>query len=228
MFKFKIEKAKTLYCRVIKVERKRRIKDEKMFVIVYFGHYDSGEFIRTLIREEIIDDSFYDDMQRYKESRKKWSIEKVLVCPNVSVYHRISWDDVHKGKCSIRNLYEIERDEEGMPIVYDKIVMFIDPNENTEIEYNKIKYEVIIKPRRERDISNILAKEYIAIDALNVKDALKYKNSYTGKPWQEDSDEDNYFYDNYFCEEYDDVDLSPENRVMDALENGMGELFGLG
>ena len=41
----------------------------------------------------------------------------------------------------------------------------------------------------------------------------------------EDNNQDDYF-DNNYEERYERTDSSPENDVMDALENGNGEMFG--
>ena len=208
---YKIEKIKTLYCRVIKVERK--VKDN--IIIIHIGLYESGEFLCTIVRN----DSIYNDMLKYQENRKRMIIEKVLICPNVSVYHKLTWDDVHRGKCSVRNLDEIERDKNGKTIVYDKIVMFVNIENNLKVNNDEEAKKWRKRINREREISCLLEK-YIAINDPNAQNALNHRNSFSQRHQKEELYND--YYENYNY----DVDSTPENTVMDALENGMGELFG--
>lgn len=222
MLTYKIEKIETIPCRVINVEKK--VKDKKTLVIVHFGQYDNGKFVYTIIREESDGYPIYSNMLRYQENRKRFSIDKVLVCPNVSVYHKLTWDDVHKRKCSVRNLDKIERNDDGKPIVYYKILMFVNLSDSIENE-NNIKEAIKQfrnkrkREKREYEISNILQKRYIAVNDPNIQNALNYRNSFIQNYQQEE------FCNDYY-ENYNDIDSTPENTVMDALENGMGELFG--
>ena len=154
------------------------------------------------------------------KTKKLHTIERLAIRPNVNVYHILTWDDVDRGKCTRNNIGEVERNKNGIPVVYNQIVIFANVD---GMNTGGLR------------VDDVLAREYIEINSTNVNDAIRFNNraNFLAKQVQKTYEEDKQceelmasMYDAYENHRYDYMDMSPEDRVMGALENGMGELYG--
>jgi len=138
------------------------------------------------------------------------------------VYHIFSWDDVDRGLCSKEHVGEIQRDTEGIPIPFKQIVIYSNIN-------NKLR----------PTINEILDKEYIEINSPYIQNYLNFnnqqyylqqqKNQRIQKEMRNQEDYAEYMdrvYKTYEKKQFVDIDMSEEDRIMSALENGDGELYG--
>ena len=206
----------TWNCCIIDVSIHTNRQNGKDFVLVKLGKYEDGEFLCSIILKEEIYDSLLEEMR----NKKLHTIERFAIRPNVNVYHRLTWDDIDRGKCTRNNLREVERNEKGLPIVYNQIVVFAN--------IDGISTGVL-------RVDDVLAREYIEINSPYAKEALQFNNraDYLANHAPRSHSEEEQWeelmastYDAYENHRYDYMDMTPEERVMGALENGMGELYG--
>ena len=95
------------------------------------------------------------------KTKKLHTIERLAIRPNVNVYHILTWDDVDRGKCTRNNIGEVERNKNGIPVVYNQIVIFANVDGmNTGV----------------LRVDDVLAREYIEINSPNVNNAIRFNN----------------------------------------------------
>ena len=206
----------TWNCRAIDVSMHTNRQNGNRFVVVKLGKYENGEFLCSAILNE----GMYNHMLEEVKNKKPHTIERFAIRPNVNVYHILNWDDIDRGKCSRNNIGEVERNENGTPIAYNQIVIFANiDGKNTGV----------------LRVDDILAKECIEVNSPYANNVLNYNNRASFLAKQEEKrrrEEEEWedmmaeMYDAYESHRYDDMDMSPEERVMSALENGMGEIYG--
>jgi len=203
-------------CRAIDVRMQTNRQNGSKFVLVKLGKYEDGDFLCSVILNERVYNSLMEEMR----IKKLHTIERLAIRPSVNVYHILNWDDIDRHKCVRDNIGEIERNNKGQPIAYNQIVIF------TNIDGKYTKY---------LDVENVLSREYLEVNSPYAPNALKFnnrayflaqreeRNRQEEEKWEEMMAD---MYDAYENHRYDDMDMSPEERVMSALENGMGELYG--
>lgn len=201
-------------CRLIDVKLRTNRRNGFKFVVAKLGKCDTGEFLRSVIMNE----HTYDFLQSEMSIRKRHTIERIVIRPHNNVYHILQWDDVDRGICTREHLDEVQRDNEGKPIPFNQIVIYANLD-------NKNLFTV----------DKVLDKEYIEVNSPIVQSYLNFNNQQDFLKQQEErrkrreSDYDQMMsdlYDAYEEKRYSDMDMSEEERVMSALENGNGELCG--
>lgn len=206
------------YCRLIDVQLKTNSSNGSKFVIAKIGKYETGEFLRSFILSE----DTYNDLISAMQRRKRYTIERVAIRPYNNVYHILTWDDIDRGICTREHLYEVQRDTEGKPIIFNQIVVFAHLDNMNRFSINET-----------------LDKEYIEVNSplvhnyLNYNNQLYYLQQQEEKRMQKEREEQmkynemmNDLYEAYENRRYSDIDMSEEEKVMSALENGEGELYG--
>lgn len=203
-------------CRAIDVRLQTNRQNGSKFVLVKLGKYEDGKFLCSVILNEGVFNSLIEEMR----TKKLHTIERLAIRPQTNVYHILTWDDVDRKKCVRDNIGEVERNQEGTPIAYNQIVIFAN---------------IDGRCTRSLNVDDILSKEYIEVNSPYVQNALNFNNRAHFLAQREEKrrqEEDKWeemmadMYDAYENHRYDDIDISPEERVMNALENGMGELYG--
>lgn len=201
-------------CRLIDVQLRTARSNGFKFVVAKLGKYDTGEFLRSIIMNE----HTYDLLQSEMSIRKRHTIERIVIRPKNSVYHILTWDDVDKGICTREHIDEVQRDKESNPIPFNQIVVFANLD-------NKNRFT----------IDDVLDKEYLEANSPTVQNCLNFNNrqyylqQQEEKKKQQEADYNQMMSDLYdACEDrrYSDIDMSEEERIMSALENGTGELYG--
>lgn len=199
-------------CRVIDVKLKTNRANGSKFVVAKLGKYDTDEFLRSVIMNE----HKYDFLLSEMKIRKYHTIERITLRPQNNVYHILQWDDIDRGTCTREHIDEIQRDNEGKPILFNQIVVFANLDNTNRFTVNEV-----------------LDKEYIEVNSPIVQSYLNFNNQQYFLKQQEErrklreADYDQMmggFHDAY--EEKANMDMSEEERVMSALENGNGELCG--
>ena len=160
----------------------------------------------------------YDFLQSEMSIRKRHTIERIVIRPQNNVYHILQWDDVDRGICTREHIDEGQRDNEGKPIPFNQIVVFANLD-----NINRFT------------IDEVLDKEYIEVNSPIVQNYLNFNNQQyyiqqievKRRKEQEDYNQMmSDMYDAYEETRYSEMDMSEEERVMSALENGEGELYG--
>ena len=201
-------------CRLIDVKLRTNRQNGSRFVVAKLGKYDTGEFLRSVILNEGTYNALISEMQ----IRKYHTIERIAIRPQSNVYHILTWDDVDRGICTRENLDEVQRDDEGKPIPFNQIVVFAN-----------------LDNLKRFTINEVLDKEYIEINSPIVQNYLNFNNRQYFLKQQEEKrrkEQEDYdqmmsdLYDAYEERRYSDLDMSEEERIMSALENGNGELYG--
>ena len=201
-------------CRLIDVKLRTNRQNGSRFVVAKLGKYDTGEFLRSVILNEGTYNALISEMQ----IRKYHTIERIAIRPQNNVYHILTWDDVDRGICTRENLDEVQRDDEGKPIPFNQIVVFAN-----------------LDNLKRFTINEVLDKEYIEINSPIVQNYLNFNNRQYFLKQQEEKrrkEQEDYdqmmsdLYDAYEERRYSDLDMSEEERIMSALENGNGELYG--
>ena len=201
-------------CRLIDVKLRINKQNGSKFVVAKLGKYDTGEFLRSVIMNEHTYESLLSEMQ----IRKYHTIERIALRPQNNVYHILTWDDVDRGICTREHLDEVQRDKEGKPIPFNQIVVFANLDNMNRFTINEV-----------------LDKEYIEVNSPIVQNYLNFNNRQYFLKQQEEKrrkEQEDYdqmmsdLYDAYEERRYSDLDMSEEERVMSALENGNGELYG--
>lgn len=201
-------------CRLIDVKLRTNRQNGSKFVVAKLGKYDTGEFLRSVIMNEHTYDFLFSEMQ----IRKCHTIERVVLRPQNNVYHILTWDDVDRGICTREHLDEVQRDKEGKPIPFNQIVVFANLDNMNRFTINEV-----------------LDKEYIEVNSPTVQNHLIFNNRQYFLKQQEEKrrkEQEDYdqmmgdLYDAYEERRYSDMDMSEEERIMSALENDNGELYG--
>ena len=201
-------------CRLIDVKLRTNRQNGSRFVVAKLGKYDTGEFLRSVILNEGTYNALISEMQ----IRKYHTIERIAIRPQNNVYHILTWDDVDRGICTRENLDEVQRDDEGKPIPFNQIVVFAN-----------------LDNLKRFTINEVLDKEYIEINSPIVQNYLNFNNRQYFLKQQEEKrrrEQEDYdqmmsdLYDAYEERKYSNMDMSEEERIMSALENGNGELYG--
>ena len=201
-------------CRLIDVKLRTNRQNGSKFVVAKLGKYNTGEFLRSVILNEGTYNALISEMQ----IRKYHTIERIAIRPQNNVYHILTWDDVDRGICTRENLDEVQRDDEGKPIPFNQIVVFAN-----------------LDNLKRFTINEVLDKEYIEINSPIVQNYLNFNNRQYFLKQQEEKrrkEQEDYdqmmsdLYDAYEERRYSDLDMSEEERIMSALENGNGELYG--
>lgn len=208
-----IQKIK-LPCRVIDVKLRTNRRNGFKFVVAKLGKCDTGEFLRSVIMNE----HTYDFLQSEMSIRKRHTIERIVIRPQNNVYHILQWDNVDRGICTREHIDEVQRDNEGKPILFNQIVVFANLDNMDLFTANEV-----------------VDKEYIEVNSPIIQNYLNFNNQQHYLMHQEErrkhreADYDQMmgdFHDAYEEKRYSDMDMSEEERVMSALENGNGELCG--
>lgn len=194
-------------CRLIDAQQKKNC------VVAKFGRYDTGEFLFSLVRDSYILPICKEELQK----RKSHYIHQIEYESSVGFYHIYTWDDVDNGLCTANHVGEVQRDKNNNPMVWTRVIVFGNMD-NAGIP----------------DADKTLHKEYVEINTPEAKKALEYRK----KPFNQGKtyvkrrydNEDNYISDEAYVaneqRKWDRMDMNEEDRIMDALENGMGELYG--
>lgn len=144
-------------CCVINVSMHTNRQNGRRFVLVKLGKYENGQFLCSIILNEYTYEYFLEEMK----TKKLHTIERLAIRPNVNVYHILTWDDVDRGKCTRNNIGEVERNKNGIPVVYNQIVIFANVDGmNTGV----------------LRVDDVLAREYIEINSPNVNNAIRFNN----------------------------------------------------
>lgn len=201
-------------CRLIDVKLRTNRQNGSKFVVAKLGKYDTGEFLRSVILNEGTYNALISEMQ----IRKYHTIERIAIRPQNNVYHILTWDDVDRGICTREHLDEVQRDKEGKPIPFNLIVVFANFDNLNRFTINEV-----------------LDKEYIEVNSPIVQNYLNFNNRQYFLKQQEEKrrkEQEDYdqmmsdLYDAYEERRYSDMDMNEEERIMSALENGNGELYG--
>ena len=201
-------------CRLIDVKLRTNRQNGSRFVVAKLGKYDTGEFLRSVILNEGTYNALISEMQ----IRKYHTIERIAIRPQNNVYHILTWDDIDRGICTREHLDEVQRDKEGKPILFNQIVVFANFDNLNRFTINEV-----------------LDKEYIEVNSPIVQNYLNFNNRQYFLKQQEEKrrkEQEDYdqmmsdLYDAYEERRYSDLDMSEEERIMSALENGNGELYG--
>ena len=142
-------------CRIIDVQLQTTRSNGSKFVVAKLGKYDDGEFLRSVIMNEHTYDFLLSEMQ----IRKYYTIERVVIRPLINVYHILQWDDIDRRICTREHLDEVQRDNEGKPIPFNQIVVFVNLD-------NKNRFT----------INEVLDKEYIEVNSPIVQNYLNFNN----------------------------------------------------
>ena len=214
IMKYEIVQKLVWPCRLIDVKLRTNRQNGSKFVVAKLGKYNTGEFLRSVILNEGTYNALISEMQ----IRKYHTIERIAIRPQNNVYHILTWDDVDRGICTRENLDEVQRDDEGKPIPFNQIVVFAN-----------------LDNLKRFTINEVLDKEYIEINSPIVQNYLNFNNRQYFLKQQEEKrrkEQEDYdqmmsdLYDAYEERRYSDLDMSEEERIMSALENGNGELYG--
>lgn len=205
-------------CRLIDVKLRTNRQSNSKFVVAKLGKYDTGEFLRSFILHKGAYNALISEMQ----IQKYHTIERITIRPQNNVYHILTWDDVDKGICKREHLYEVQRNDEGKPIPFNQIVVFANLDNLNRFTIDKV-----------------LDEEYIEVNSPIVQNYLNFNNRQYYLQQQaemrmkkEREEQEQYdqmmsdLYDAYEKRRYSDMDMSEEERIMSALENGNGELYG--
>ena len=202
-------------CRLIDVQLRTNRSHLSKFVVAKLGKYDTGEFLRSVNLHERSYNALLSEMQ----VRKYHTIERIVIRPQNNVYHILTWDDVDRGICTREHLNEVQRDNEDKPVMFNQIIIFANLDKLNRFTINEI-----------------LDKEYIEINSPIVQNYLNFNNRQCFLRQQEENrrkQQEDYdqmmsdLYDAYEQAKLSDMDMNDEDRIMVALENGEGELYGL-
>lgn len=205
-------------CRLLNVIKKRNCQNNSKFIVAKYGRYDNGEFLFSIIYDE----SAYDSLKKDMKSHSIHTVNRIAIRPNIPLYHIYTWDDVDNELCSREHVGEVQRDDEGKPIAFSQIVVFANLD-------NKLR----------PTIQETLDKCYIAINSPIVGQYLNFNNqehyllqrnidkNQNEQECQEDYDElMSDLYEAYEKRQCSEMDMTEEDRIMSALEDGNGEIFG--
>jgi len=201
-------------CRLIDVQLQTTRSNGFKFVVAKLGKYNTGEFLRSVLLHE----ATYNVLMSEMHTRQFHTIERTVIRPQNNVYHILQWDDIDRRICIREHLNEVQRDNEGKPIPFNQIVVFANLD-----NINRFT------------IDEVLDKEYIEVNSPIVQNYLNFNNQQyyiqqievKRRKEQEDYNQMmSDMYDAYEETRYSEMDMSEEERVMSALENGEGELYG--
>lgn len=194
-------------CRILEVV------DKGSFLIMKIVRHETNEFLCSIIRSDRHFDKTLLEGDRYKKIIS--TIHRVEIRTKVPVYHKLTWDDVERGICQKSNVGEVQRDSNGVPFLYgagSTIVLFED-----------------FAHSKENLVGNQFIQNYIEPTDSRSQNLLNYTNPFKRRSTSH-FDDTNYPSDDVYKaaqrRQWDLMDMSEEDRVMDALENGMGELYG--
>ena len=201
-------------CRLINVTLRTNRSNGSKFVVAKLGKYENGEFLRSVLLHE----SSYNELLSDMRINKQHVIDRLVIRPRNNVYHILTWDDVDREICMREHINEIQRNSEGIPVIYNQFVIFanVDGVNNPGVD-------------------DVLQKEYIEVNSPIVQNYLNFNNRQYFLKQQEEKrrkEQEDYdqmmsdLYDVYEERRYSDMDMSEEERIMSALENGDGELYG--
>ena len=201
-------------CRLIDVQLQTTRSNGFKFVVAKLGKYNTGEFLRSVLLHE----GTYNALISEMHTRQFHTIERIVIRPYNNVYHILQWDDIDRRICTREHIDEVQRDKEGNPISFNQIVIFANLDNNNRFT-----------------IDEVLDREYIEVNSPIVHNYLNYNNLQHYMQQQEEKrnrekeDYDQMMSDLFYA--YDkrrnsDIDMNEEERVMSALENGEGELYG--
>lgn len=208
-----------IICRILDVQIKKNTTGK--FVAIKFARHDNLKFIFSAT----YDLNGYDEYIEAQKNKILFVIDKFVIRTKCDVVHRLTWDDFYNKKCSYEDVKKgnIETDSNG-DIRYYKEFEIYATNENstcTKAYYETYKYQPI-----QRWITNAL-ESYFEIDSPEGQKLINqfYKTD-------DDSFGQEEYYDPYCDDElYERLHspqtyTTPEDRIMSALEDGYGELYG--
>lgn len=207
--KYTILERKTIACRIIDIEKKAYDA-----FIIKFGDYDNGGFLYSKKLYINKCNNQYEELLNDMQKRTKFFLQKLLIKPAIKVYHVWTWDDFHNNKCGNSCIGEIERDQDGNPRLYEQFTHYT--------EASTVINEKIINLR----INEYgVIQDYIPENAPNIQYRLAYRNQYNAmktRSYRQDEIYNEYDYE----DTHEDIDRTPEDIVMSALENGNGDSLG--
>lgn len=239
--KYEIVQESVLACRVSKIDEDR-IKD---CVILRIVKYDTGEFLCSKIRT--IPKQNLTKINDYVKKGILMQIRMVEVRLKVDMHHYLTWDDVFKGVTNRAYVNKVQCDIFGNPLVYKAgtvIRLFDYFGEHIKIHKELrngqlcevVESGTITSPEL---VGNQMCQDYAEVGSSYAAEKLKYSNreSYLRSKktdemsLQEDNDDcRSNFYDSWIenaeRRSYEEYDMSEEDMIMSALENGQGEVFG--
>lgn len=200
-------------CRILDVQIKKHVKNE--FVVRKFIRYNDD---KKIIFSDTCDLSIYEDCVKAMKGKEPLGIDRFVIRTKCNVVHKWTWDDFYNKKCSYNEVGSIAKDNNGDIINYKEFEIYANTNENcifTKAYYEKYKYQVV-----KRWITDALSC-YIEVGSCEYR--LLVDQNYNQKHSDYFEDQDGYNSYNYdVIDEY----MTPEDRIMSALENGEGELYG--
>lgn len=205
--KYEIIQNLTWNCRI------SEIVDKGSFLILKIVRNETNEFLCSITRSSEYFDRSLLEGDQYK--RIVSTIQRVAIKTKVPVYHKLTWDDVERGLCPKSSVGEVQRSDNGTPILYVEgsiIILFEDFDDS-----------------KENLVGNQFMQNYIEPKDPRSQTLLNFTNPYKRRNTS--------YYDESCCpsddayeaaqrRQWDLMDMSEEDRIMDALENGMGELYG--
>lgn len=150
------------------------------------------------------------------------TILKLEIESETALYRLNHWDDVEKGLCPRKKVKEVRRDGRGKPIEHHKITV----------------YAFIDNDKDCFTIEDYMHDRFIAVNDKNVWQYLQYDNQQSYQRmllernireqsrWEEEPDDIYYDADEALAEQEYRRNMSEEDRIMDALENGDAECYG--
>lgn len=203
--KYEIASDTRIRCRISSIEKK------EWGWIIKIINAQNGQYIAHKIEKHM----YPDQNAAYKEAiagKVIYPIHRNVIKSSVGVYKRLTWVDVDNGKCEPCEVGMIERDGDGMPVIYNEVVLY---DRFYDMPDNRLSAE------------NFFLNNYVEVTSPSASDALNYtgrRTVYHSGSYHSAS-YDNYDYDPDVFNEID-RNRTEEDCIMDALENGYGEYYG--
>ena len=200
-------------------------------IVLKMRDYKTHKHVFTLSRWGSGNISEY---EKWRDERMPLKYKEVHVKLEKECLYKYTWDDFGDGRCKREKVGEVHKDDDGNPVFYTSMVVYVPIQEIPEPFFEqmlKLKCQEIFK---EHYVENDGSFEYIS--------SLCYRNCYDARREAEkrrkaeenevhSESEADYelvrsFWDMPEKEAYDRSDMSEEDDIMDALENGDAEKYG--
>lgn len=167
-----------------------------------------------------------DAFEKYKRENRTLEFECVEVKLDKPHAYKFDWNDVNDGLCTKEHLGELQRRKTGGFEIYNSVTMYICVEGIKDVPI----YEDLFINMLQTEFHDIYTAHYIPNNTKVFLEFARYKNVYLRQ--KEDSFRDCSSDDYVDCESsyynfiHDRSDMSEEDAIMEALENGNGEIFG--
>lgn len=201
MYSYSIVEDVKVPCKIVAVEKKDG------FWVMKIAAYSNGEILCHLVKTDWVMERMQSIYKELMHTQRLLFIHRVTLKPDVKVYKRFDYADWSNHLCSFGQIGEIQRDKEGVAIQYNQVVVyanFMDKGKPTEGE--------------------VYIKQYVEVTSPMAQKALAYRHAEQKDPESYDS-YDNISFDPWLYEE-NRRNMSDEELIMDALEEGNAECFG--